>query len=689
MHLVILTNLYERSLAHPDEFLRLEGLENALLGHKITRLAAKEKPPLEVARTLTSVDFGVWLNAPVENSYGAQALEERGKKIYSAADIQSEWFLKTLPLANSLPQAVFCPSIAEPQFSQAVYERMSSLRRTLFLANSAADLKLGASPDFRTFYSPYFPDAQTRAIASAALVVSFRKSAALSAAALGVPVLFVTANTNDALEMEPIGIPCVLFQQTDWASTVAHRVEEKISRTLLPLSRSQREVPRRWQEEQLHTVLPLRATPPRVSVAQGRIRIACISDWTYLPYLLGFASNLRAIHTGPVDLYFLAMDDRTEAFLRESSLVGGGQIYRMEELWEPSEQAYLETLTVARRAYCSKSRLVLRVLKEHAGPVLYSDADIFFYESPSSWMESLPEATVSFCPQRHSRIDDDRHYGFFQAGLFVANSGSEAFLQWWRRVTSYKCLNTQGSHNYYFFDQGYLDLAPLFFPEFSIEWSGEHNIAEWNFNSYGIFPDPQSPWRPCLLDGRPVKSLHVAFPDRYGFDRAKNAWDHLALFFSRYPLSDAGELLPATITNLAPYFDPFCWWFEIENKANFYLRFPILLKQRPRLFALAWRSPFRRLLSLLALMAKKGGIDLIAKKKNKRHPHRPPRFYRRWMKANKLPATLPWADMVTELMERRKPLLGTPAGSREKASMSSQAHFQISNQSDVSVTDLL
>src|SRR5262249_32670239 len=161
--------------------------------------------------------------------------------------------------------------------------------------------------------------------------------------------------------------------------------------------------------------------------------------------------------------------------------------------------------------------------------VLYTDLDIFYFESPEPLIGAFGEGNVLLFPQWNDQLWHSKFYGVFNAGMVGVRRGGEKFLDWW----SQRCLRDYNADflKGYYADQGFLDLAPAYFADTRVYRGGDHNIAYWNTSTLveSFTATVQ------LKNGRSLKSIHAAGPDRFGLYQWKYGWDQVVAFFSGLP----------------------------------------------------------------------------------------------------------------------------------------------------------
>ena len=116
---------------------------------------------------------------------------------------------------------------------------------------------------------------------------------------------------------------------------------------------------------------------------------------------------------------------------------------------------------------------------------MYVDADIYFYNDFQFLFDKLKKSDVLLTPHWRSidpkkdsyNFEDVVSRGIFNAGFFACNNKAINILDWWIEACSYKMKGTDG----FFFDQGYLDLLPVYFStQIEILEHKGCNVANWN-----------------------------------------------------------------------------------------------------------------------------------------------------------------------------------------------------------------
>src|SRR5690606_20334238 len=122
------------------------------------------------------------------------------------------------------------------------------------------------------------------------------------------------------------------------------------------------------------------------------------------------------------------------------------------------------------QAFSSKARLLLKALADGI-PTFYCDADIHFFTSAHDLTRQFTkDSSVFLFPHFNDVFEAARSDGLFNAGFVAVAPGAERFLNWWSDMCLKACGNDRAAG--VVGDQGYLDFAPVFFPEVKVHREG-------------------------------------------------------------------------------------------------------------------------------------------------------------------------------------------------------------------------
>lgn len=254
-----------------------------------------------------------------------------------------------------------------------------------------------------------------------------------------------------------------------------------------------------------------------VQRARSALAVTTVFGRNYLSYVRVLAESFRRQHPH-VPLIALLVDDPTGYFdpSREPF-----QIVRLRNP-RPSKRSLKQ---IAAAAKPSALRLLLD--RGHTSAV-FLDPDILVRDSLDPLFRLVAEHSVVLTPhltnapggaESASRELNILASGTFNAGFIGVSERPSArqFLAWWEDRVAAHCRYGVGDGVYY--DQRWLDLAPIFFDDVSIVRDPAYNVAHWNL-----------PERDLMRS----RFLHFS-----GFDPDRP--DHVTRFSNRIPISALGE----------------------------------------------------------------------------------------------------------------------------------------------------
>ena len=106
-------------------------------------------------------------------------------------------------------------------------------------------------------------------------------------------------------------------------------------------------------------------------------------------------------------------------------------------------------------------------LLEQMGQVIFCDNDLFFYNDPSKIFDTCLTNDMTISPHWRSisngHADEMKYnfmHGLYNGGFYTAKRSSANILDWWAENC---CVECSADSPYYYVDQKYLDLLPLYF----------------------------------------------------------------------------------------------------------------------------------------------------------------------------------------------------------------------------------
>jgi hypothetical protein len=252
--------------------------------------------------------------------------------------------------------------------------------------------------------------------------------------------------------------------------------------------------------------------PPNVAI------YCTYSDINYLPRLIALLDSLISVGDNSV-LQVLALDDSTRRFF-EARPRDGVHIVSIDELEArfPELSGVRDSRTKMEYVF-TLTPFLMRFLvdtAEQEEPVIYLDADLYFFEDTSVVLRSLEGADVGIIPHSYpiKLAKSLAKYGRFNVGL-VAIRNSELgrkCLDWWAS----QCLDWCGDEpvDGKYADQGYLDQFPSLFEGVKILENRGFNLAPWNTSGQVISSDSEG--NVILGDHTPLTFFHFHGLKRFG-----------------------------------------------------------------------------------------------------------------------------------------------------------------------------
>lgn len=146
--------------------------------------------------------------------------------------------------------------------------------------------------------------------------------------------------------------------------------------------------------------------------------------------------------------------------------------------------------------------------------VFYFDPDILVLSTLTSLEQQLQRSTMVLTPHITEPLDDAQRpseriilmSGVYNLGFLGMrlNDETSGFLKWWQERLYRYCLHD--IHNGFFVDQSWMDLAPAFLPNVTIERNPAFNIAYWNL-SHRRLHQKGSQW---YVDGERAGFFHFS-----------------------------------------------------------------------------------------------------------------------------------------------------------------------------------
>jgi hypothetical protein len=136
-----------------------------------------------------------------------------------------------------------------------------------------------------------------------------------------------------------------------------------------------------------------------------------------------------------------------------------------------------------------KPVFISHLLQNDFDKVIFTDADMYFVNDFSFLFQELDDSNVLLTPHWAylNPLEDDKSLfdvlqgGLFNAGFIGANKKGMEAINWWAGMCHFK--TEDNPEHGLFFDQKYLDVLPVQFPEVKILKHQGCNLANWNIRT--------------------------------------------------------------------------------------------------------------------------------------------------------------------------------------------------------------
>jgi hypothetical protein len=403
---------------------------------------------------------------------------------------------------------------------------MQSTQSTMVLVHSRHQLSSGIGPGPSTLFAPNTPEFQAKCLSSAGLVISESLIPLVVAARNGTKVCLLVHGENTS-DSKRYGIPSVA-QGTTPEETLA-RVHSALRGFSLTYTQQKiREVFDEISTQLNRQRVRMKRSSALISEKGGKpnLTYATIADRNFIPLLVGQLENLLTISGSTLDVHVLALDEEVTNFFKYKYRDIQIQCTTLSELWPEKILKRILSRSTAQKAYTAKPRFLRFVQEKTQKTVFFFDTDIYFFDSPLPLYEAFGDGNTLLFPHWNDSFQKTREYGIFNSGIVGVKGGSELFLKWWENLCVQNCRVSREEGLYY--EQVYLDEAPVIFPDVRIYRAGDHNVGHWNIDTLGGSISSGV----AFVDGGRIRSFHSAAPDKLGLHECKAAWDQAASFFS-------------------------------------------------------------------------------------------------------------------------------------------------------------
>ena len=181
--------------------------------------------------------------------------------------------------------------------------------------------------------------------------------------------------------------------------------------------------------------------------------------------------------------------------------------------------------------------------------LIYVDSDMLFLEHPAALLEALAQHAIVLTPHKLRASDGTQHFNFVRSGAFNAgffalsrSQQAEEFLGWWGR----QMIEPNNLAQDWFFDQGWLDLVPSYFPDAKILRHPGYNVAFWNLSerrlARSVAREDEEAKRPKDQETAEERIADGGWKVEFGGEEAELVLYHFSLFDHRHPDRMTGEV---------------------------------------------------------------------------------------------------------------------------------------------------
>lgn len=274
---------------------------------------------------------------------------------------------------------------------------------------------------------------------------------------------------------------------------------------------------------------------PSGLLGTGGRAAATIFAKNYLARARVLAESLRRHHP-EVPLYALLWDEVEGCFVPEQEPF---RFVAAEELPIPDLPRFRFQYTCKQGAAAAKPYLLRWLIGQGFESVLFLDPDMWVLDGLEPCFEAAAAATAVLTPHILSPLaGPDRirrelnllQSGVYNAGFLGVGGEPEAlpFLEWWMDRVYSHCLPELAEGMYY--DQRWLDLAPVFFPGVRILRDPGCNVAHWNLPEREV----RLTTGRFTANGQPLRLAHFS-----GFDPGQP--ERVTRYSERLTLEDLGD----------------------------------------------------------------------------------------------------------------------------------------------------
>jgi hypothetical protein len=274
---------------------------------------------------------------------------------------------------------------------------------------------------------------------------------------------------------------------------------------------------------------------PESHRAVGPIAVATIAAKNYLSFARVLAQSFGSHH--PDVPFFVALSDELEG--RFNPLAEPFRALRLQDLPVPELHRFRFHYDRKQVAVASKPYLLQHLLDRGFRTAVFLDADMLVLEPMDSLLETAAQHSITLVPHltmpltgpdRAARELNILQCGVFNGGCLAVTRSAEssAFLAWWQARVFAHSVNDMAAGLY--FDQHWLNFAPLYCDDVGILRDPGYNVAHWTMPERAV----------RMVDGRafagsvPCRLFHFS-----GFDPAHP--NRVTRHSARLTMNDLGD----------------------------------------------------------------------------------------------------------------------------------------------------
>ena len=297
------------------------------------------------------------------------------------------------------------------------------------------------------------------------------------------------------------------------------------------------------------------------------VAIATVTAKNYLSFARVLAESLRRFHP-EVPLFALLSDEVDGHFDPGAEPF---ELLRLTDVGIPNLARFRFNYDLKQVAVASKPYLLNSLLDRGFASVLFFDPDILILNDLEPLLSTVREHAIVLLPHLLEPLPGPgavgRELNIIQSGVFNAGClgvsekpGGRQFLRWWQKRLYEHCQNAVPEGLYY--DQRWLDLAPVFFEDVYILRDPSFNVAHWNLPERRVAVDNDLVW----VNDRPCRFFHFS-----GF--APDEPDRVTRYSARLAMADLGHAMElfrryAALLDAAGYHQTKNWPYAYDRFDN-------------------------------------------------------------------------------------------------------------------------